>query len=143
MIVKEIMRSDVRTMPPEGSYFDAARLLTEFGISSIVIVREDHPVGIVTERDVVHLVAEGFDPSSVAVGDRMTMDLATVEPTTDLAEAARLMALHRVRHLPVVEGEMLVGMISVRDLLAWIDTQLTAAPDLWPDIMQAVVTWPH
>ena len=143
MIVKEIMRSDVRTMPPEGSFFDAARLLTEFVISSVVIVGGDGLVGIVTERDVAHVVAEGLDPSSVAVGDRMTMDVATVEPTTEIAEAARVMARHKVRHLPVDEGGTLVGMISVRDLLEWIGTQMTATPDLWPDLMQAAATWPH
>ncbi len=130
-------------MPPEGSYFDAARLLTEFGISSVVVSRGERPLGIVTERDVVHLVSEGLDPSSVAVGDRMVADLATVEPGTELAEAARLMARCGVRHVPVVEGEMLAGMVSIRDLLGWIDSQMTSTPELWPDIMEAVVTWPH
>ena len=144
MLVKEIMRSEVRTMPPEGSFFDAARLLTEFGISSVVIVRGNEPVGIVTERDVVHVVSEGLDAATAAVGERLTVDLATVEPGTELAEAAAIMAHHRVRHLPVVEDASLVGMISVRDLLTWIDTEMASTPNLWPDLMLSVATeWPH
>ncbi|MGH2556324.1 MAG: CBS domain-containing protein [Actinomycetota bacterium] len=66
----------------------AAEVLREHGISSVVVKGEGVPSGIVTERDFVSLVAEGLDPATTKVGERMTRDLATVQPRADIAEAA-------------------------------------------------------
>jgi CBS domain-containing protein len=144
MNVSEIMRGNVKTMSADRTFTEAARMLREERISSIVVTGEGRPLGIVTERDLVNLVADGEDPGSTPVGHRMTEDLATVDPTTGLREAAQLMAHRQVRHLPVIEDDALVGMISVRDLLGWMTGQMAATPDLWMDMMEAVaVEWPH
>jgi CBS domain-containing protein len=81
----------------------------------------------------VNLVADGVDPVSVAVGDRMTRDLATVDPRTDIAEAAQVMAQRRIRHLPIVDKGKLAGIISIRDLTRWAVEEMTGGHEL-PDM---------
>src|SRR5204862_1231968 len=101
MQVSDIMHRDVVTVSTQDTFAHAAGVLREHRISSVVVLDGDRPAGIVTERDVVNVVAEGSDPGSVRVGQHMTTDLATADPRTDVAEAARLMAQRRIRHLPV------------------------------------------
>ncbi len=115
MRVVDIMRKSVVTIGADSTFSEAARLLQEHGISAVVVLAENAPKGIVTERDFVTLVANGGNPAAVTVGDRMTTELITVQPKTDLAEAAQLMSDHHVRHLPVLERGRLVGILSIRD----------------------------
>jgi CBS domain-containing protein len=133
MRVKDIMHADVKTTSPEDSFAHVASLLHEHAISSVVVMDGDRLAGIVTERDLVNLVADGLDPRATTVGDRMTRDLDTVGPRTDIAEAAEHMARLRIRHLPVVDDGRLVGIISIRDLTNWAVQELTAGHEL-PDL---------
>jgi CBS domain-containing protein len=134
MQVGEIMKTDVKTASADQTFADVARLLHDNGISSVVVLEGQHLAGIVTERDIVNVVADGQDPHSVKVGDRMTKrDLVTVEPRTDIAEAAKSMAAKRIRHLPVVDRDDVVGIISIRDLTNWAVEELTAGHEL-PDL---------
>jgi signal-transduction protein with cAMP-binding, CBS, and nucleotidyltransferase domain len=87
----------------------------------------------VTERDLVNLVAEGGDPKSTMVSERMSTDLDTVDPKTDIAEAADHMARLKIRHLPVVQDGELAGIISIRDLTNWAVHELTSGHEL-PDL---------
>jgi CBS domain-containing protein len=89
--------------------------------------------GIVTERDLVNLVADGGDPRTTKVAERMSKDLDTVDPKTDIAEAAGHMARLKIRHLPVLHGGELVGIISIRDLTNWAVHELTSGHEL-PDL---------
>ncbi len=133
MQVSDIMSRNVVTVTADETFADAAKVLHEHRISSVIVQGERGPGGIVTERDFVNLVSEGQDPSSVKVGDRMTKDLATVESRSDIAEAAKVMAERRIRHLPVVDRGDLVGIISIRDLTSWAVEELTGGHEL-PDI---------
>jgi CBS domain-containing protein len=133
MRVKDIMHADVKTTSPEDTFAHVASLLHEHAISSVVVMDGDRLAGIVTERDLVNLVADGLDPKATTVGDRMTRDLDTVGPRTDIAEAAEHMARLRIRHLPVVDDGGLVGIISIRDLTNWAVQELTAGHEL-PDL---------
>jgi CBS domain-containing protein len=133
MQVSDIMSRNVVTVTADETFAEAAKVLREHRISSVIVQEESGPGGIVTERDVVNLVAEGHDPSSVKVGDRMTKDLATVESKSDIAEAAKVMAERRIRHLPVVDKGELVGIISIRDLTSWAVEELTGGHEL-PDM---------
>lgn len=83
---------------------------------SVVIVEGQRIVGIITERDVLRAVAAGENPASVRVSEVMTTDVITTSPDTSVRDAARTMAQHWIRHLPVVEGSQLVGVISQRDI---------------------------
>jgi CBS domain-containing protein len=115
MRVADVMHRDVVTVKPEATFTEAAKVMRHHGISALIVRGRSGPAGIVTERDCVDLLAKGDDPASVALGDRMITDLITCESGTELGEAARIMTDHRIRHLPVVDGRKLVGMISIRD----------------------------
>jgi CBS domain-containing protein len=133
MQVGEIMKTDVKTASAEQTFADAAKLLHEFGISSVIVKDGDSVSGIITERDIVNVVADGKDPAAVKIGDRMTRDLDTVEPRTDIAEAAEHMARLKIRHLPIVDASGVVGIVSIRDLTNWAVSELTGGHEL-PDL---------
>jgi CBS domain-containing protein len=115
------------------TFANVARLLHDNAISSVVVMDGDRLAGIVTERDLVNLVAEGLDPQTTKVGDRMSTNLDTVEPRSDIAEAAEHMARLRIRHLPVVDKGKLVGIVSIRDLTNWAVEEITGGHKL-PDL---------
>jgi signal-transduction protein with cAMP-binding, CBS, and nucleotidyltransferase domain len=85
-------------------------------------------------------VADGVDPSTATVGERMTRDLATVEPRTDITDAAQLMAERRIRHLPVMDKGSLSGVISIRDLTNWAVAEMTGGHEL-PDIERSTAAF--
>jgi CBS domain-containing protein len=139
MQVADLMKRDVKTTTPQETFAHVARLLHDNQVSSIVVMEGERVAGIVTERDLVNLVADGLDPASANVGDRMSTNLHTVEPRTDISEAAEHMARLRIRHLPVVEGDTLVGIISIRDLTNWAVEELTGGHEL-ADIERSATT---
>lgn len=130
MQVADLMKTEVKTTNPEDTFAQAAKILHDNAISSVVVVDGDRIAGIVTERDLVNLVADGKDPASTRLGERMTRELDTVEPRTDVAEAAEHMARLGIRHLPVVERGKLVGIVSIRDLTNWAVGELTGGHEL-------------
>jgi CBS domain-containing protein len=133
MQVKDIMSGDVRTVTPDETFEHVATLLHDNAISSVVVMDGDRLAGIVTERDLVNLVADGKDPRITTVTERMTTNVDTVGPRTDIAEAAEHMARLRIRHLPIVDEGRLVGIISIRDLTNWAVEELTGGHEL-PDL---------
>jgi CBS domain-containing protein len=114
--VAEIMTNATVTDSTSGSLSSAADLMWRQQTGSLVIVEGDEIVGIVTERDVLRTVAVGKDVNSVVVDDVMTRELVTTTPDTPVRDAARIMAQHWIRHLPVVDGGRLVGIVSQRDI---------------------------
>ena len=133
MQVRDIMHTDVKTTAPTDTFEHVATVLRENGISSVVVVEGGKLAGIVTERDLVNLVADGGDPRATKVSERMTKDLDTVDPKTDIAEAADHMARLKIRHLPVLQDGELAGIISIRDLTNWAVHELTSGHEL-PDL---------
>jgi CBS domain-containing protein len=139
MQIRDIMHPDVKTTSPDDTFAHVAALLHEHAISSVVVTDGDRLAGIVTERDLVNLVADGKDPQTTKVGERMTTNLDTVDPRTDIAEAAEHMARLKIRHLPVVDEGRLAGIISIRDLTNWAVHELTAGHEL-PDLERSHTT---
>lgn len=133
MQVGDIMTRDVKTARASDTFADVARILHDNRISSVIVMDGDQVAGIVTERDLVNVVADGGDPRQASVGDRLTRDLATVEPRTDISDAAELMAERGIRHLPVLDRGSLAGIVSIRDLTNWAVEELTAGHEL-PDL---------
>jgi CBS domain-containing protein len=91
-------------------------------VGSLMVVEGEELVGIISERDIVRAVAEGLAPEVTGVKECMTRDPITARPDMPADAAALIMVERDVRHLPVVDGRRLVGMISARDLLtmsAW------------------------
>ena len=133
MQVADIMKANVKSASAGDTFANVATLLHDNAISSVVVMDGDRLAGIVTERDLVNLVAEGLDPRTTKVGDRMSTNLDTVEPRSDIGEAAEHMARLRIRHLPVVDKGKLVGIISIRDLTNWAVEEITGGHEL-PDL---------
>ncbi len=137
MQVGDIMHTDVKTADAEDTFADVAKTMRTNGISSVVVLEGKKLGGIVTERDIVNLVAAGGDPHSVRVAHGMTRrDLITVGPKTDIAEAAELMVDRNIRHLPVVDRTRVVGLVSIRDLTKWAAEELAGGHEM-PDIARS------
>jgi CBS domain-containing protein len=114
------MTSDVVTVDPSETVENAARVMTRFGISSLIVQSEEGILGIITERDVLtRVVASGRDPQIVTVGEVMTSALISVSPETPLLEAGRIMLKNRIKKLPVVDSigqDRVIGILSLTDV---------------------------
>jgi CBS domain-containing protein len=115
--IADVMSTYVVQGEPGESVREAARRMGEAGIGSVAVCEGSRLVGILTERDVLRLVAAGEDLDRILVRDAMTTPVLTASPDAGILAVARLMGERRVRHLPVVEGENLLGMIGIRDVL--------------------------
>jgi citrate synthase len=115
--VGELMSSPVVTALPDDTVADAAARMRDRGVGSVVVVDGDRPVGILTERDLVRWSAAGVDPGASKVAEWMTADPDTFGPGLSVQEAYDSLASHGYRHIPVVDGARLVGIVSMRDLL--------------------------
>lgn len=122
MQVRELMQPEVWQTFPEEALIDAATRMRDHGVGSLPVVDGDDLVGILTERDLMWAMADGAATNVTVVRKYMSSPTVVAEPDLDIIAAARLMVQHDVRHLPVVSGSTLVGMVSARDLLvveAW------------------------
>lgn len=120
MAVKEIMSSNVVTMPPDASVLSVAKSMTEMDLGSIVVLEGQSPVGIITEADIVRrVVADGKDAQKTCARDIMTSPLVYVHPNTALTEAMRIMAKSNIRRVVVLKNDSLAGIITSRDILKW------------------------
>lgn len=107
------------TDSPGDTVAEASAKMRQQQTGSLLVMEGDELAGIFTERDVLRIVAEGQDPKHVSLRDAMTTDVVTIPPDTVLREAAEIMFQNWFRHLPVrTEGGEVVGIISLRDLLA-------------------------
>ena len=114
---------------PDATGRAAVRRMAEADVGSVVVCDASRLVGIFTERDVLRLAGEGVDLDATRVADVMTRDVATVTPDTELLAAARLMGERRIRHLPVVEGENVLGVVGIRDILGALAERLWRTHD--------------
>lgn len=137
MKVGDMMHTDVKTADAEATFADVAKIMRTHGISSVVVLQGKKLAGILTERDIVNLVAAGGDPHTVTVAQGMTSrDIETVSPKTDIAEAAEQMVARNIRHLPVTERGNVVGIVSIRDLTKWAAEELSGGHEM-PDIARS------
>lgn len=111
------MNVRVVSVGPDARVQEAIARMAEEHIGAVAVCEGAQLVGIFTERDIVRLAAERADFHDLRVGDVMTTRLVTTAPDALIADAARVMGELQVRHLPVVEGDNLLGMIGIRDVL--------------------------
>jgi CBS domain-containing protein len=115
--VRDLMTSEVVTVEPQTSIVEAARRMIQQEKGPLPVIEGDRPVAMVTDRDIIaRVVAEGRDPNSLTVHDIATHELVTIEPDQGVEEAVRLMAEHQLDRILVVEGGLLVGIISEADI---------------------------
>ena len=116
-IVKDANR-DLFRISVDDTAFDAARYMAERNIGAVTVVNGTRVAGLFSERDLMRrVVAEGRDPHQVRVGEVMTTDLTIAGPEESYEEGISKMQTARCRHLPVLEGQQFVGLVSLRDLL--------------------------
>lgn len=111
---------EVFTVPPGASVRDACRLMRDRRIGAVLVAEGEALHGIFTERDVVNLVVAGEkDPALTVVANVMTQKVIVVQSDRSIEEIEAIMRQERVRHVPVVEGKTLIGMISIGDVNAY------------------------
>ena len=115
----DVMRPALTTVEPDAHLAAAAYLMKHARATSLVVVDDEQakrPVGLITEADVAHAVADGKDVNDVRIRDLMTMSPTVIKATTTIRDAARSMVAGRFRHLPVVDGDGVVGMVDIADV---------------------------
>lgn len=117
MPLVDVMTTRIVHAAPGETVREAVRRMSEAGVGSVAVCDGPRLVGILTERDVLRLAAHGADLDAVPVGETMTKDVLTASPDDDILGAARLMGERHIRHLPVVEGENLLGIVGIRDVV--------------------------
>lgn len=117
--VRDVMAREVVALPTDTPLTEAARQMRDNDIGDVLVLKDGKLCGIVTDRDiVVRALAEGRDAGSTTLDEICTHQIVTLSPTDSLRQAAELMSQHAVRRLPVVEGDDVVGMVSLGDLAA-------------------------
>jgi CBS domain-containing protein len=118
----------VTVRPDERVQVAIARMLEE-NVGAVVVCEDQRLVGIFTERDVLRLAGEGTAFGELKIGDVMTTRVQTLTPDVDVADAARLMRDKKIRHVPVVEGDNVLGIVGIRDVMGALVERVWAAHD--------------
>lgn len=118
--IRDVLRrkgKDVYSVGPLATVIDAVNVMNDHHVGSVLVIEGGSPVGIFSERDVlVRVVAAHRDPRQTLVRDVMTTRLHTASPDQTLLDLMRLMTERRCRHVPVMEGETLLGLVSIGDV---------------------------
>lgn len=121
MTVKHLLAKksgDVITVRPDHTLHEASQLLAQFNIGAVIVVEDGKPIGILSERDIVRKLAEmGSNCVELKVGDVMTTDVIIGVPEDELNYVTNTMTEKRIRHLPVMDGDELVGIVSIGDVV--------------------------
>lgn len=135
LTVGDVMSTPVETVARDATATDAARKLRDARVGSLVVCDGEEPVGIVTEADLVELVAREADAGSTSVADVLSAELVTAETDLPIEDAAALLADHDIRRLPVCEDGALVGIVTTTDLSYYLP-HLARTSTNWTERMQ-------
>jgi CBS domain-containing protein len=128
--IRDVMSPIPQGLTVDAMISDAAELMRREDIGDVIVLEEDRLYGILTDRDiVVRVVAEGRDPSQTRIGDVCSRELTTVAPEGSVGQALRLMREKAIRRLPVVEGDDVVGILTIGDIAVERDSR-TALADI-------------
>jgi len=115
------------TISPEATVFDAIQMMADKNVGALLVTEGVRLVGIISERDYTRKIAlKGKSSKQTAVREVLTGQVIHAAPENTVEECMRLMTDHRIRHLPVLEGDKIVGVISIGDLVNWIITAQTS-----------------
>ena len=113
--VKDVMTKTVITVESNKTVTEAAALMAENDVGNLIVMDDNTPIGIVTERDFVRRVLAKEKPSKTKISEVMSTPLRVIDPDAPLKEAARRMVRKRIRRLPVIKDNKLVGIITTTD----------------------------
>jgi CBS domain-containing protein len=124
-LVRDIMTKDLLTISEKDTALKAAELMSEKGVSSLIVLSDDQPIGIITERDFIKKVClKELKLSTVKVGDMISKIRTSASPDTSIDVAVQRMVNNRIRRLPIIDNGKLVGIITVTDLAKHLRTIL-------------------
>jgi CBS domain-containing protein len=119
--VSELLKRQDRTLwhaRPDDTVFETLQLLAEYEVGALMVMDQGKLVGVISERDYTRKIAlQGRNSKETRVRDIMTRDVLYVTPSTGTRECMALMSDKKIRHLPVLDGQTVVGMISIRDIM--------------------------
>jgi CBS domain-containing protein len=122
--ISEILHSkgsSAYTISPDATVYDAIQLMSDKNVGALLVTQEDKLIGIISERDYTRKVAlKGKSSKQTAVREILSGQIIHVSPAHSVEDCMRLMTDHRVRHLPVLDGTRIAGVISIGDLVNWI-----------------------
>jgi CBS domain-containing protein len=125
ILVKDVMTRNIISISPKSSITEAAKIMSEKDIGGVLVIDENKPIGMLTERDIVRrVVAQGLNPLNTKVEEAMSTPLFFIDANAEVSEAARIMATENIRRLPVMDNGKLVGILTTYDIL-------TIAPELF------------
>ncbi len=119
ILVGEVMTKSLITLPKTSTAREVAKAMSGKDVGSVIITHNSHPVGIITERDLVErVIARGLNPDMTIARNIMSSPLSVIDPKAEIMEAARKMAKLKIRRLVVVDRGEMVGIITSRDILS-------------------------
>ncbi|MBE7414375.1 MAG: CBS domain-containing protein [Deltaproteobacteria bacterium] len=124
MQLRQIMQKKVITAGPDASVREVAKKMKDYRIGYLLLTNGEAIKGCVTDRDIVVWLAGGKDPDATKINSIMRTNVITSPPDTDVFDASKLMARKKIRRLPVVEGNKLLGLVSVSDLASVIEEEV-------------------
>lgn len=108
------------SIAPEATVYDAISLMSHKNIGALLVMKDDKLVGMISERDYTRKIAlKGKSSKQTSVREITSTPVITVPPGSTVQECMRLMTEHRIRHLPVVDREKVIGVVSIGDLVNW------------------------
>jgi CBS domain-containing protein len=117
MKIEKLMTRNVITLPADASVYDAVKLMNKNKIGCLVVVDNSHIVGILTERDLLERVLEKCrNPKETRISEIMTKHVITGKPNMELSEATEVMFKNKVKKLPIIEKNRLVGIVTLTDI---------------------------
>lgn len=131
VLVRDIMSKDVKVVRPDSSVKEVVANMNKFNIGSIVVVESGKPVGVISERDILRRVVEPcLEPEALTARQVMTSPVVTIKETATIDEAAKLMAKKKVRKIPVMSKQKLVGIVTFTDIVNKVLTTLSILEEL-------------
>jgi len=110
--------SELWHVRPEDTVFEALQTLAGYDVGALMVMEEDRLVGVFSERDYTRKIAlQGLNSKATTVAEIMTRNVLSVKPSTDTSDCMTLMSEKKIRHLPVLDGSKVLGMISIRDIM--------------------------
>ena len=127
MQLGDLRATDVLTVSPGTTLADAARRMIARETGAAVVLEDGGLVGVISERDLMRAIPDACSPET-PVSERMSRHVMTAAPETSVPEAMAIMIEGRFRHLPVVAGGRVLGIVSMRDLMSWTALRLRLGP---------------